>query len=143
MKDEENLINFVKNNPMQLSVATLSKIAELANTSRLSNAAFFTSKTLITEMLKSLPISEKDALKILEPAAGVGNFIPLIIKKFENKNLIIDVLDIDKKNLEIAQLLLNNIKIPKNCTINYINDDFLLHNFEEKYDYIIGSMLKI
>lgn len=139
LKDEDNLINFVKNNPMQLSVATLSKIAELANTSRLNNAAFFTSKTLITEMLKSLPISEKDTLKILEPAAGVGNFISLIIKKFENKNLIIDVLDIDKKNLAIAQLLLNNIKIPKNCTINYINDDFLLHNFEEKYDYIIGN----
>lgn len=139
LKDEDNLINFVKNNPMQLSVATLSKIAELANTSRLNNAAFFTSKTLITEILKSLPISEKDTLKILEPSAGVGNFIPLIIQKFENKNIIIDVLDIDKKNLEIARLLLNNITIPKNCTINYINDDFLLHDFNEKYDYIIGN----
>ena len=90
LKDEDNLINFVKNNPMQLSVATLSKIAELANTSRLNNAAFFTSKTLITEILKSLPISEKDTLKILEPSAGVGNFIPLIIQKFENKNIIIE-----------------------------------------------------
>ena len=44
--------NFIVNNPMNLSAATLGKIAEMANTSRTDNAAFFTSKTLITEMMK-------------------------------------------------------------------------------------------
>ena len=75
---------------MSLSAAALGKIAELANTSRTDNAAFFTSKTLITEMMKSLPDTDQLTVRILEPSVGVGNFIPLILKKFEGKKIIID-----------------------------------------------------
>ena len=124
---------------MNLSSATLGHIAELANTNRTDNAAFFTSKTLITEMMKALPDTDKETVRILEPSVGVGNFIPLIIKKFEGKNIILDVVDIDKHSLDLAKLILNNYNIPDNCTINFINADFLLYDFSEKYDYIIGN----
>ena len=50
-----------------------------------------------------------------------------------------DVVDIDQHSLELAKLILKNYTIPDNCTINYINADFLLYDFEEKYDYIIGN----
>ena len=133
------LKKFVSNNPMNLSSSTLGKIAELANTNRTDNAAFFTSKTLITEIMKALPDIDKETVRILEPSVGVGNFIPLIIKKFEGKNIILDVVDIDQHSLELAKLILKNYTIPDNCTINYINADFLLYDFEEKYDYIIGN----
>ena len=133
------LKKFVSNNPMNLSSSTLGKIAELANTNRTDNAAFFTSKTLITEIMKALPDIDKETVRILEPSVGVGNFIPLIIKKFESKNIILDVVDIDLHSLELAKLILKNYTIPDNCTINYINADFLLYDFEEKYDYIIGN----
>lgn len=133
------LKKFVSNNPMNLSSSTLGKIAELANTNRTDNAAFFTSKTLITEIMKALPDIDKETVRILEPSVGVGNFIPLIIKKFEGKNIILDVVDIDRHSLELAKLILKNYTIPDNCTINYINADFLLYDFEEKYDYIIGN----
>lgn len=133
------LKKFVSNNPMNLSSSTLEKIAELANTNRTDNAAFFTSKTLITEIMKALPDINKETVRILEPSVGVGNFIPLIIKKFESKNIILDVVDIDQHSLELAKLILKNYTIPDNCTINYINADFLLYDFEEKYDYIIGN----
>ena len=133
------LKKFVSNNPMNLSSSILGKIAELANTNRTDNAAFFTSKTLITEIMKALPDIDKETVRILEPSVGVGNFIPLIIKKFEGKNIILDVVDIDKHSLELAKLILKNYTIPDNCIINYINADFLLHDFEEKYDYIIGN----
>lgn len=133
------LKKFVSNNPMNLSSSTLGKIAELANTNRTDNAAFFTSKTLITEIMKALPDIDKETVRILEPSVGVGNFIPLIIKKFEGKNIILDVVDIDKHSLELAKLILKNYTIPDNCIINYINADFLLYDFEEKYDYIIGN----
>ena len=63
LSEVDNLRDFIVNNPMNLSATTLGKIAELANTSRTDNAAFFTSKTLITEMMKSLPDTEKDILK--------------------------------------------------------------------------------
>lgn len=139
LSDVNNLSNFIVNNPMNLSAATLGKIAELANTSRTDNAAFFTSKSLITEMMKALPDTDKDTVRILEPSVGVGNFIPLIVKKFEGKKIVLDVVDVDAHSLDFAELILKNYNLPETCTINYIHDDFLLHDFEEKYDYIIGN----
>lgn len=139
LKTPEVLKDFVVNNPLGLSSSALGRIAEVVNTNRTDNAAYSTSKTLITEILKSLPDTDKESIRILEPSVGVGNFIPLIIKKFEGKNIILDVIDIDKQSLDIAKLILSNYSIPDNCTINYIPDDFLLHNFEDKYDYVIGN----
>lgn len=139
LTDVEKLKSFILQNEMSLSAATLGKIAELANTSRTDNAAFFTSKTLITEMMKSLPDTDQQAVRILEPSVGVGNFIPLILRKFEGKDVILDVVDIDEHSLEIAKLILKHYEIPQNCTINYIADDFLLHDFDKRYDYIIGN----
>lgn len=139
LSDVDVLRDFIIKNPMNLSAATLGKVAELANTSRTDNAAFFTSKSLITEMMKSLPDTDKDTVHILEPSVGVGNFIPLIVKKFEGKKIVLDVVDVDSNSLELAKLILKNYNIPQTCTINYINDDFLCHNFESKYDYIIGN----
>ncbi len=139
LKDFDALFGFVKKNPMNLSSATLSKVAEMANTRRTDHAAYFTSKSLITEMMKALPDADKDSVRILEPSVGVGNFIPLIIKKFEGKNVILDVVDIDVNSLEITKQILKNYSIPNNFTINYINADFLLHEFDDRYDYIIGN----
>lgn len=135
----DKLMDFISKNELSLSVATLGKIAELANTSRTDNAAYFTCKSLITEIVKSIPDTDQQIVRILEPSVGVGNFIPLIIKKFEGKELILDIVDIDEQSLEIAKLLLSKCNIPDNCTINYISDDFLLHNFQDMYDYIIGN----
>lgn len=139
LRDTNNLGCFIKSNPLQLSPAYLGKIAEMANTSRIDNAAFFTSKTLITEMINAIPDFDKDTVRILEPSVGLGNFIPLIIKKFESKKIILDVVDIDQHILSIAEMLMNHYTIPQGCVINYINDDFLLHNFTEKYDLVIGN----
>lgn len=139
LSDVNNLRAFITSNPMNLSAAALGKIAELANMGRTDNAAFFTGKTLITEMMKALPDTEKETVRILEPSVGVGNFLPLIIKKFEGKRILLDVVDIDPHSLELADLILRNYNIPDTCTINYIADDFLLHHFEERYDYVIGN----
>lgn len=139
LSDINLLKKFVEENPDNLSVATLSKVAELANTYRTDNAAFFTGKTLITEVIKNIPDSDKESICILEPSVGVGNFIPLIVKKFENKSVTIDVIDIDSNSLEVARLLINYYDIRDNIKINFINDDFLLHEFDKRYDYIIGN----
>lgn len=139
LQDFNSLSTFIKKNPLNLTSATLGKVAELANTSRTDNAAYFTGKSLITEMMKALPDTDKETVRILEPSVGVGNFIPLIIRKFENKNIVIDVIDIDKQSLEITKLILNNYNIPANVSINYINADFLLYDFNVTYDYVIGN----
>ncbi len=135
----DNLSSFIRKNSLKLSPSTLGRIAEMANTNRTDNAAYFTSKSLITEMMKAIPDTEKDIVRIIEPSVGVGNFIPLILRKFEGKRVILDVVDIDQKSLEITKLILRKYKLPRNFTINYIEDDFLLHEFNVKYDYAIGN----
>lgn len=139
LTEVKSLVNFIECNPLNLSPTTLRKIAEMSNTKRTDNAAYFTNKSLITEMMKSIPDTEKRTIRILEPSVGVGNFIPLILKKFADKEIILDVMDIDADSLEIAKLILRNYKIPDNCTINFICADFLLYEFSEKYDYVIGN----
>ena len=63
------------------------KIAELANSSRVDNAAYFTNKWLVNEIVKHLPLFDGKTIRILEPSVGVGNFIPLILKKYDNCSL--------------------------------------------------------
>lgn len=138
-KSAEEILAFIEENPLNLSISALSRIAEMSNTSRTDNAAFYTNKALITEMIKALPDIEKDEIRILEPSVGVGNFIPLIIKRFEGKKLTIDLVDIDPNSLKVAKSLLEKHGIPDTCHINYIADDFLLHNFDDRYDFIIGN----
>ncbi len=135
----EKLIAFIKDNPNNLAMSSLSRIAELSNSLRTDNAAFFTNKSIVTEMMKNLPDTEKQEVRILEPSVGVGNFIPLILKKFEGKKIILDVVDIDNNSIAILKALLGSYKVPSNCHINYITDDFLLHDFNNKYDYVIGN----
>jgi len=136
--DVDKLICFIKENPLNLSISALGRIAELSNTRRTDDAAFYTNKTLITEMIKNLP-DGGDEIHILEPSAGVGNFIPLLFNKFQGKKLVIDLVDIDEKSLKIASVLLEKYGIPKDCEINYIVDDFLTHRFDKRYDFIIGN----
>lgn len=136
----DELIHFIEENPLNLSVSALGRIAELSNTNRTDDAAFYTNKALITEMFRELPVMDKDTITILEPSVGVGNFIPIIFKKFEGKKLVLDLVDIDENSTRIAEVLLKKYGIPENCTINFIVDDFLLHDFAGKhYDYVIGN----
>ncbi len=137
--DVDKLSHFIESNPLNLSNATLSRIAELANTKRTDTAAYFTNKMLITEMVKQLPDMEQDNIRILEPSVGVGNFVPLIFKKYENKHVQLDLVDIDPVSINILKILLSKYNIPSTFKINYIVDDFLLHDFKNQYDLVIGN----
>lgn len=135
----DKLVSFIKDNPMNLSVSTLSRVAELSNTKRTDNAAFFTSKSLITEMLKSLPDANTNSVQILEPSVGVGNFVPLIIKRFEDKEIHLDLIDIDGDSIEVLKALMGKYEVPSNVSIRYIVGDFLTYDFQKKYDYVVGN----
>ena len=135
----DELIDFIRNNPMRLSPYSLMTLAELNNTNRIENNAYYTNKSLITEILLNVSIPEKEEVKILEPSVGIGNFIFPLIKKYENYNLNIDAVDIDCDSLKIFNLLIEKFNFSKNIKINIINDDFLLRNFDKQYDLIIGN----
>lgn len=133
------LIQFIDKNPLNLSVSALGRVAELANTRRTDNAAFYTNKSLITEMVKHFPDFDKDTIAILEPSVGVGNFVPLILKKFEGKKIVIDMVDIDEDSIRLASALLKKYAVSADCEVNFIVDDFLRHEFTRRYDLIVGN----
>ena len=134
----EEIIKFIRENPNNYSSNVLSKIAEYSNSKRTEEAAYFTSKDLITEMLNKIEVVNTDSVSILEPSCGVGNFVPLILKKFEGKKIEIDLIDIDSDSLEIAKVLLEKYE-NDNVKFRYILSDFLTYIPDKKYDYIIGN----
>lgn len=133
-----NLKKFIIENKTKFSLSTLSNIAELANIKRQQNSAYFTNKFILNEIAKTLPNFNQDSITIVEPSVGCGNFIPIIVKKYENvKNIKLKLIDIDSNILEISRLIYEN-KIPKNFEVEFICQDFLETSFE-KIDLIIGN----
>ena len=140
LADIEKSMEFILRNPLNLGSASLARIAELTNSKRENNAAYYTNKFILNEIFKQLPEFEKDEINILEPSVGVGNFLPFIFKKYERiKKVNIDVVDIDEKNLQILKLLLQKQKKPVNVNLNFINEDTLLYQFAKRYDLVIGN----
>jgi DNA (cytosine-5)-methyltransferase 1 len=137
----KKLINFLNKNLDDYSFTDLSKISEIANSKRLKNSAFYTRRDVVFRSIKYIPKITNKEVKILEPSVGVGNFLPDLIKKYESyESVVIDVIDIDPYSIKIAKILIRKIKIPKHIKLNFINDDFLLHNFKnKKYDIVVGN----
>ncbi|RXI23777.1 MAG: restriction endonuclease [Candidatus Amulumruptor caecigallinarius] len=135
-----NLLTYLNDN-IGKPFATLSKIAELSNAMRSDNAAYYTRQDLCFSIIKNLPDTKGHAaLRILEPSIGVGNFLPMLIAKYSDvPDVTIDVVDIDPRSIETLRILIKAIEIPSNFTINFLQGDFLLMDFKEKYDIVIGN----
>jgi DNA (cytosine-5)-methyltransferase 1 len=140
LTEHANLLQFISKKE-NLGFALLSKIAELANAQREDNAAFYTRQDICYSIIKNLPEAKNfTTLNILEPSIGVGNFLPVLINKYKNvSSVTIDVVDIDAQSIEILKALVKTLAVPANISINYINDDFLLHTFEKQYDIVVGN----
>lgn len=134
------LVDFIKK-CSHYNFVELSKIAELANAQRESNAAYYTRQDICYAIIKNLPDAKNyTELNILEPSIGVGNFLPVLMLKYASvQNVNIDVVDIDSNSIEILRELVAKIDVPKNIHINYINADFLLYEFSKRYDIVVGN----
>ena len=141
LQDVSKLKNYLKRNVDKLDYTILSRLAELSNSSRLENAAYYTRQDVCYSIVNNLPDPKfYKTLRIIEPAVGVGNFLPLLFKKYRDvPEVFIDVVDIDKDSIDILKILLEAMKLPDNFKINFIEDDFLLHKFDGRYDILIGN----
>lgn len=138
--ERDNLKEFLHSNPLNLDLSCLMRITELCNAKREENAAFYTNKFIVNQIMCSLPNFGKDTIRILEPSVGAGSFIPFLIKRYENvEHATLDLVDIDPDSIETLEILLTKINIPKNFTINLLCKDFLMMEIENKYDLIIGN----
>lgn len=136
----DRIINYISTNFDTIGISSISKVVEYANAKREHNAAFFTDKSILNEIMKYLPDIDKDVIHILEPSVGIGNFIPFIIKKYASaKSIIIDVVDIDSDVISVLKYIISKFTFSDSVTINFINDDFLLHGFNKRYDLVIGN----
>lgn len=136
----DKLLKFVRSHH-ELGFITLSKIAELANAKRENNSAYYTRQDVCFAMINTLPEPKGFySIKILEPAVGVGNFLPILVQKYKDVPAVhIDVVDVDENSLEVLKELVMILHVPDNVRINFINDDFLLHSFDEHYDIVVGN----
>lgn len=140
LDNRENLRAFLRDNPMELDVASLMRITELCNARREKNAAFYTNKFIVNEIMGSLPIFSKDEIRILEPSVGAGSFIPFLFRRYENvPHVILDVVDIDPDSIETFDIMLEKLDIPQNFTINRICQDFLTYRTIHRYDLAVGN----
>ncbi len=126
---------------------------------RYETGSYYTNRNLIKKIIKEKDLWNK---KVIDPAAGTGNFlIQLLIffkNKFNNKFEFINYIEkniyyneIKKTSIDIFILRLRflsysffkidlNEKDISRIRNNIFNDDFLLNfNKEEKYDAIIGN----
>lgn len=141
LEDTDTLRSFISDNEHKYDINTLYNIAELSNIKRTETKAYFTREDIVFNVINKLPsFKTKKSLKILEPSVGIGNFLPLLFKKYQDiQNVILDVIDMDKDSLDTLKVLLSKIKIPKNFTINFIHTDFLLWESNTTYDLIVGN----
>lgn len=133
------LVEFIKNDN-KYSLGTLSRIVELANVNREETEAYFTNKSILNDIYLELPIIQKDEINILEPSVGIGNFIPFVAKKYEDKKSInIDVFDINPDMIKVLKELIKKFSFPKNIHISFFEADTLLYKFDKHYDLVIGN----
>lgn len=142
--EEINALNsFLLDNPENLKLNELSKIAEKVNNNRADTAAYYTDDIVLNHIRQRLPKIKKDTIRVLEPSAGTGNYIQVIIDMYstETNHLIIDINDIDENSIKVNKILNKYRNIPSNVTINYSCVDYLSPFYFDdiKYDLIIGN----
>ena len=140
LTDTDNLLKYVMSHP-QKGFVHLAKIAEYANGARTETAAYYTRQDICSSVVKNLPdFPDSKILYILEPAVGVGNFLPSLFLKYANvAELHIDVIDINAESIVLLKKILQSIPLPENVRLNFINNDTLLMSFRKRYDIIVGN----
>lgn len=139
LNTQERIVRYVKQSKQPFS--KLSRIVEMANSERDNTAAYYTRQDICFGIVNNLPEAKDfDTISILEPSIGVGNFLPCLIEKYSSvTSVIIDVVDINPASIELLKEMVAKMNVPENFTINFIIGDFLLYNFNKKYDIVIGN----
>lgn len=138
LKDVDNLISYL-DGIKDLTRQEAFKLCELANSSRLETAAFYTRQDICYSLIESLPDFKKDSIYVLEPSVGVGNFLFVLASKYFEKKIYVDCIDINDESIRLCRYLAERY-LPSNIKINYIVGDFLLEiTPRDNYDIVIGN----
>lgn len=139
-----DLSESIKKHGDKLPVELVYQAAEYLNPNRDLTAAFYTDTAICKHIMAELPDFENhNHLRVLEPSAGAGNFIPFIIERYKDKDILeLYLVDIDEAELNIAELIFETYyrKQYPNVHIIYIRDDYLEFPISgRKFDLVIGN----
>lgn len=114
---------------------------EFENPRRSELAAYYTRQEVAYQLVSetSRPKPKRGAFRILEPSVGAGAFIPSLIERFGDRDVVLDVLDLDPNALARTKDLVAQLEVPDNFSIRYFEANFLTHDFESSYDLVVGN----
>ena len=102
--------------------------------------SFYTPQSIVYNTIKELKISDKE-IHILEPSVGTGAFIPQILRLVDDcEKVEFDLIDISTEALSKLKEIIKSLKLSSKFKFNYINDDFIKCDFNnKKYNFIISN----
>lgn len=117
------------------------QISEFEKTNRRKKelAAYYTRQDTAFSLLSLIELPKKKKLKIIEPSVGAGAFIPQIMDRYRDRTVEIDIIDIDRDALDIAEHVFHRELGLKDMTLNILHGDFLQTEITKKYDLAVGN----
>lgn len=101
--------------------------------------SFYTPQSVVYYTIKDYQ-PNKEVVKILEPAVGMGAFIPQLLRLVDDCSEIeLDLVDISQDCLDLLKTFLTASYSKNKIRYNFIWDDFLTHQFNEQYDAIVSN----
>ncbi len=126
LKDKRLVNNFY--------IYTFLKEQQIENAKK--TGAFYTPQCVVFDALKNVVI-KKDVVHILEPAVGLGAFLPQLSALFSDcADVYIDVVEINADAIKILKKALRRIELGSNIHINFICADFLTWKLPRHYDLV-------
>lgn len=103
--------------------------------------SFFTPQSVVFESLRHIDLNKYKTIRILEPAVGLGAFIPQVISACYNaEEIVFDLVDISQDVLDKLKDLLKLFNYGKSIKFNFVCSDFLkLDVSDKKYDLVISN----
>ena len=103
------------------------------------SGSFYTPQCVVYDAIKDINI-EKERIRILEPAVGLGAFLPQVASKFSDKEQVdIDVVELDEHTLDNLQVCLTKIYLGSNVNVHFYQHDFLTIQVNERYDLVVTN----
>lgn len=100
------------------------------------SGAFYTPQCVVYDALKDVD-TNKNTVHILEPAVGLGAFLPQLSGVFSESDMVyIDAVEINPETIQTLKSALKKINLGSNIHINFICADFLTWKAQRHYDLV-------
>lgn len=115
---------------------------EIALENAKETGSFYTPQTVVYEALSTVDLSKKTTVRILEPAVGMGAFLPQLFRLCDEcEKVELDLCDIDEDTLLALKNTLEKLKFNREkIKLRFLLGDFLTTSaLHDRYDLIVSN----